>query len=149
MAPTPQVYQTRLHATSLAACPGWTEWALPKLQHLIHRLKKEILEGDLTEGEVMNRRTAYKTLTKEFLDSLHAEASGAFDTSIPMMHDELDTTLPERQIIEQTLAMLQHDTLVPTDQPKPPPAPANDLPSFDPFAGLPQPLQPANTTSQS
>ena len=140
MAPTPQVYQTRLHATSLAACPGWTEWALPKLQQLIHGLKKGILEGDLSPDQVMEKREAYKALTKEFLDKLRAEAAGAFDTSIPMMHDELDTTLPERGIIEQTLAMLQHETLVPTSQPKPPPPVANDLPSFDPFAGIPQPI---------
>lgn len=143
MAPTPQVYQTRLHATSLAACPGWTEWALPKLQHLIHGLKKSILEGDLEAEVVMQKREAYKALTKTFLDSLHAEAAGAFDTSIPMMHDELDSTLPERGIIEQTLAMLQHETLVPTAQPKQQPPVANDLPSFDPFAGLPQPIQPS------
>lgn len=142
MAPTPQIYQTRLHAASLAGCPGWTEWALPKLQQLIHRLKKDILEGDVTSEEVMQKREAYKALTKEFLGILHIEASYAFDTSIPMMHNELDTTLPERGIIEHTLSMLHHETLVPTAQPKTQPPPENDLPSFDPFAGLPQPIQP-------
>lgn len=143
MAPTPQTYKIRLHATSLAACPGWTEWALPKLQQLIHRKMKSILEDDIGSEEVMRHRAAYKALTKEFLDLLHAEATGAFDTSLPMLHtDELDTTLPETGVIAATLKMLQHDTVVPVPPPSTPTGSDNDLPSFDPFAGLPQPLNP-------
>lgn len=140
MAPTPQTFKTRLHATSLAACPGWTDWALPKLQKLIHRTSESVLsDSALNAEEVMRLRAAYKALTKDFLDMLHIEAAAAFDTSLPVVHtDELDTTLPEPDIIAATLKMLQHEILVPAARPKPPP-PEPETPAFDPFAGCPQP----------
>lgn len=134
--------QRRQLAVDLATCPGWTDWALPKIRKLIQDLEASILSDDsLTAEMMMRKKDALRALKKDFLGGLYAEAAGSFQIPAPAVKtaDDLAVYMPDPAVIETTLSNLEHRPVPPDDhQQEQPPEENTD---YSPFGGDPRPLR--------
>lgn len=139
--------RTRRLAADLAACPGWTELALPHLQAAVGRLEDAILtQGDLRGQGLDDTRAGYLTVTRLFKD-LRAEIEQAF-VNPPQEAGDVPPQLIMAQMSlppEIAAALTLTGVRPPPPAAPPPPAPIPPAPTFNPFAENPVPLTPNPT----
>lgn len=140
---TRSIMQRRKLAVELASCSGWTDWALPKLRKIIQELEASILSDDSLTAEMMLRKKdALRTLKKDFLGGLYAEAEGSFQIPAPTVKnaDDLAVYMPDPTEIKATLENLEYRPVPPDDAPQQG-QPIEETTDYSPFGGDPRPLR--------
>lgn len=144
LTPDQQTIQRRQFALALAECPGWREWALPAMLNNIQSLSSAVLENDTLEGSDLLKVRAQAKILRGFLSDLHTIAKGAFETPTPSAPGAFNLGVDElRERVLSAFSIPAHTVaLMPPRLDAPP---ENDITSFSPFAGIPQPA-PKKTT---
>ena len=122
---------------SLAACPGWNQWALPTLRAKIQGIETQLLtKASSLSGKQTRALGAKRDVLREFLAVLHADARAALpETRQPTTEEEPDDTVAVQSRLKSAFTLpdviyATARTVSPAE--KPPPIPS---PTFDPFAG--------------